>query len=162
MDLTGWMAQWNMFPPPGGVILCAVSGGRDSMCLLHYLHQLSRERDFRVAAAHLNHGMRQTAERDEGLVRSFCAEREIPFYVGYEKVYDRAREWDLSVEETGRRLRYAFLARTAEETGADRIATAHHMGDQAETVLLNLLRGTGPCGAPALRGWGASRRCGES
>ncbi|MBQ1459967.1 MAG: tRNA lysidine(34) synthetase TilS [Oscillospiraceae bacterium] len=155
MDLTGWMAQWNMFPPPGGLILCAVSGGRDSMCLLHYLHQLSRERDFRVAAAHLNHGMRQTAERDEGLVRSFCAEREIPFYAGYEKVYDRAREWDLSVEETGRRLRYAFLARTAEETGADRIATAHHMGDQAETVLLNLLRGTGPeglGGIPPVRG----------
>ena len=79
MDLTGWMDQWNMFPPPGGVILCAVSGGRDSMCLLHYLHQLSLERDFRVAAAALNHGLRRTAERDETLVRTFCDEREIPF-----------------------------------------------------------------------------------
>jgi len=155
MDLTGWMAEWNMFPAPGGLILCAVSGGRDSMCLLHYLHRLSAERDFRVAAAHLNHGMRPTAARDEELVRSFCAERDIPFAVGYERVYDRAAEWDLGVEETGRRLRYEFLIRTAEELGAERIATAHHMGDQAETVLLNLLRGTGPeglGGIPPVRG----------
>ena len=155
MDLTGWMAEWNMFPQPGGTILCAVSGGRDSMCLLHYLHRLSQERDFRVAAAHLNHGMRQTAERDEELVRAFCAQRNIPFYVGYEKVYDRAEAWDLGVEETGRRLRYDFLRRTADAIGAQRIATAHHMGDQAETVVLNLLRGTGPeglGGIPPVRG----------
>lgn len=155
MDLTGWMAEWNMFPQLGGTILCAVSGGRDSMCLLHYLHRLSQERDFRVAAAHLNHGMRQTAERDEALVRSFCAQRDIPFYVGYEKVYDRAEAWDLGVEETGRRLRYDFLHRTADAIGAQRIATAHHMGDQAETVVLNLLRGTGPeglGGIPPVRG----------
>ena len=83
MDLTGWMTEWNMFPAPGGLVLCAVSGGRDSMCLLHYLHRLSAERDFRVAAAHLNHGMRPTAERDETLVREFCAERGIPFYAGH-------------------------------------------------------------------------------
>ncbi len=155
MDLTGWMTEWNMFPAPGGLVLCAVSGGRDSMCLLHYLHRLSAERDFRVAAAHLNHGMRPTAERDETLVREFCAERGIPFYAGHEKVYERAGEWDLGVEETGRRLRYEFLLRTAEETGAERIATAHHMGDQAETVVLNLLRGTGPeglGGIPPVRG----------
>lgn len=155
MDLTGWMAEWNMFPGPGGLILCAVSGGRDSMCLLHYLHGLSAERDFRVAAAHLNHGMRPTAERDEALVRDFCAGRGIPFCVGYEKVYDRAREWDLGVEEAGRRARYEFLLRTAEELGAERIATAHHVGDQAETVMLNLLRGTGPeglGGIPPVRG----------
>ena len=155
MDLIPWMEQWNMLPEPGGTVLCAVSGGRDSMCLLHYLYTLSRHRDFRVAAAHLNHGMRSTAQRDEALVRHFCEEHDIPFFVGYEKVYDRAREWDLGVEETGRRLRYEFLNRTADEIGATRIATAHHMGDQAETVLLNLLRGTGTeglGGIPPVRG----------
>lgn len=155
MDLIPWMEQWDMLPGPGGTVLCAVSGGRDSMCLLHYLHALSRRMDFRVAAAHLNHGMRPTAQRDEDLVRRFCEERNIPFFVGYEKVYDRAREWDLGVEETGRRLRYDFLGRTADEIGAGRIATAHHMGDQAETVLLNLLRGTGAeglGGIPPVRG----------
>lgn len=155
MDLVPWMEQWDMLPRPGDVMLCAVSGGRDSMCLLHYLHALSQRRGFRVAAAHLNHGMRAAAQRDEDLVRRFCDERSIPFYVGYEKVYDRARDWDLGVEETGRRLRYEFLERTADEIGAGRIATAHHMNDQAETVLLNLLRGTGAeglGGIPPVRG----------
>ncbi|MBQ1675269.1 MAG: tRNA lysidine(34) synthetase TilS [Oscillospiraceae bacterium] len=155
MDLIPWMEQWDMLPQPGGTVLCAVSGGRDSMCLLHYLYTLSLRRDFRVAAAHLNHGMRPTAQRDETLVRRFCEERDVPFFVGYEKVYDRARDWDLGVEETGRRLRYEFLSRTADEIGAERIATAHHMGDQAETVLLNLLRGTGAeglGGIPPVRG----------
>ena len=155
MDLIPWMEQWDMLPEPGGVVLCAVSGGRDSMCLLHYLHTLSRRMDFRVAAGHLNHGMRPTAQRDEDLVRQFCEERGIPLYVGYERVYDRARDWDLGVEETGRRLRYEFLGRTADQIGAGRIATAHHMGDQAETVLLNLLRGTGTeglGGIPPVRG----------
>jgi tRNA(Ile)-lysidine synthase len=155
MDLVAWMEQWNMFPEPGGTVLCAVSGGRDSMCLLHYLAALSSKRDFRVAAAHLNHGMRPTAQRDETLVRRFCEEHDIPFYAGHERVYDRAREWNLSVEETGRRLRYEFLGRTADAIGASRIATAHHMGDQAETVVLNLLRGTGPeglGGIPPVRG----------
>lgn len=155
MDLIPWMEQWDMLPEPGDTVLCAVSGGRDSMCLLHYLYTLSLRRDFRVAAAHLNHGMRPTAQRDEDMVRQFCEERDIPFFVGYEKVYDRAREWDLGVEETGRRLRYEFLSATADEIGASRIATAHHMGDQAETVLLNLLRGTGAeglGGIPPVRG----------
>ena len=155
MDLIPWMEQWDMLPRPGGTVLCAVSGGRDSMCLLHYLHALSARRNFHVAVAHLNHGMRPTAQRDEALVRQFCEERDIPFYVGYEKVYDRARDWDLGVEETGRRLRYEFLSRTADELGAERIATAHHQLDQAETVLLNLLRGTGAeglGGIPPVRG----------
>lgn len=155
MDLIPWMERWHMFPEPGGIVLCAVSGGRDSVCLLDYLHALTLQRDFRVAAAHLNHGMRPTAGRDESLVRRLCEERDIPLYVGYEKVYERAREWNLGAEETGRRLRYEFLARTADEIGASRIATAHHMGDQAETVLLNLLRGTGTDGLggiPPVRG----------
>ncbi len=155
MDLIPWMEQWDMLPEPGGAVVCAVSGGRDSMCLLHYLWTLSLQRDFRVAAAHLNHGMRPTAQRDEELVRRFCQARDIPFYVGYEKVYDRAREWDLGVEETGRRLRYDFLSATADAIGASRIATAHHLGDQAETVLLNLLRGAGAeglGGIPPVRG----------
>ncbi|MBO4853828.1 MAG: tRNA lysidine(34) synthetase TilS [Oscillospiraceae bacterium] len=155
MDLIPWMEQWHMIPPSGGVILCAVSGGRDSMCLLHYLHRLGAKRGFLVAAGHLNHGMRPTAARDEALVRDFCAAHGVPFYVAGERVYEQAREWELSVEETGRRLRYAFLERTADEIGATYIATAHHRGDQAETVLLNLLRGTGSeglGGIPPVRG----------
>ena len=155
MNLLPYMEQWNMLPRKGGVILCAVSGGRDSMCLLHYLHGLGKTCGFTVAAAHLNHLMRPTAQRDVDFVRAFCEENSIPFYTEAVPVYDKAKEWNITVEEAGRCARYDFLERTADAIGAERIATAHHQNDQAETVLLNLLRGTGPeglGGIPPVRG----------
>ena len=146
VDAAAWMERFGMFPPPGGTILCAVSGGRDSVCLLDYLWRLGQERGFSVAAAHLNHGMRPTAQRDEELVRRLCRQRDIPFYTEKVDVYALCDAWRLTVEETGRRARYEFLRRTAASIGAAFIATAHHREDQAETVLLQLLRGTGPQG----------------
>ena len=155
MDLIPWMEQWEMLPPAGGLLLCAVSGGRDSVCLLHYLANLALGRGFSVAAAHLNHKMRPEAQRDEDFVRALCRDLDVPFYTESAPVYETAEQWGLGVEETGRRLRYDFLHRTADAIGAERIATAHHAQDQAETVLLNLLRGTGPeglAGIPPVRG----------
>lgn len=146
LDLLPWMTRLHMLPPHGGLILCAVSGGRDSVCLLDCLWQLGRHQGFTVAAAHLNHGMRPTAQRDEELVRALCAERDIPFYAERVEVYTLCDTWHLTVEETGRRARYDFLRRTARAIGADCIATAHHREDQVETVLLQLLRGTGTQG----------------
>lgn len=155
MDLTPWMERWHMLPEQGGIVLCGVSGGRDSICLLDYLHTLGQERGFTAAAGHLNHLMRPTAQRDEDFVRSFCARRDIPFYTERADVYALCGTWGLTVEETGRRARYEFLQRTAEVIGAEKIATAHHQNDLAETVLLQLLRGTGPqglTGIPPVRG----------
>lgn len=155
MDLLAWMEQWHMLPEKGGVILCAVSGGRDSVCLLHYLHAISVQCGFSVTAGHYNHHMRPTAQRDESFVRDLCAQLEIPFYTDGADVCAVAKERHLGVEETGRQLRYAFLEQLADRIGAARIATAHHMADQAETVLLQLLRGTGPeglAGIPPVRG----------
>lgn len=155
MELLEWMERWEMLPPPGGTVLCAVSGGRDSMCLLHYLHAVAPQYGFTVAAGHFNHRMRPEADADEALVRRFCAARNISFYTDAVPVYEQARAWNLSVEETGRRLRYEFLSATADKIGAARIATAHHAGDNAETVLLNLLRGSGSeglGGIPPVRG----------
>ena len=155
MDLIPWMERWGMLPPDGGFLLCAVSGGRDSVCLLHYLANLAPGRGFSVAAAHLNHKMRPEAQRDEDFVRALCRKLDVPFYTEAVPVYETAEQWGLGVEETGRRLRYDFLQRTAGAIGAERIATAHHAQDQAETVLLNLLRGTGPeglAGIPPVRG----------
>ena len=155
MDLLPWMERWHMLPPEGGVILCAVSGGRDSVCLLHYLTTIAPRRGFSVAAAHLNHRMRPEAQRDEDFVRGLCREWNVPFYTEAAPVYEMAARWGLGVEETGRRLRYDFFLRTADAIGAAYIATAHHAQDQAETVLLNLLRGTGPeglGGIPPVRG----------
>lgn len=155
MDLTPWMERWHMLPEQGGIVLCGVSGGRDSVCLLDYLHKLGQQRGFTAAAGHLNHLMRPTAQRDEDFVRAFCAQRDIPFYTESADVYGLCDMWDLTVEETGRRARYDFLQRTAAAIGAEKIATAHHRDDLAETVLLQLLRGTGPqglTGIPPVRG----------
>lgn len=155
LNLLPFMRVHDMLPEKGGRILCAVSGGRDSMCLLHYLWKLGETEGFTVAAVHMNHGQRDTAERDVCFVQNFCRERRIPCVTERVSVPEKAKEWGVGIEEAGRRLRYAAFERAAELTQADRIATAHHAGDQAETVLLNLLRGTGPeglTGIPPVRG----------
>ena len=124
--------------PPDAFVLAAVSGGVDSVSLLHWLY----ERGVRVAAGHLHHGMRgASADGDEAFVHEFCAERGIPFYAGHVDVGALARERGVSTEEAGRAARYGFLERTAAEIGASRIATAHHADDNAETLLFQLIRG---------------------
>jgi tRNA(Ile)-lysidine synthase len=131
----------DLWPQPGERVLCAVSGGLDSMCLLHML----KERCGRsyVTAAHFNHQLRETADRDENFVRDICRQWNIPLTVGRGDVSALAAGEGLSVEEAARNLRYDFLRREAEQRGGIAIYTAHHADDNAETVLLNLLRGTG-------------------
>lgn len=124
--------------PEGALVLAAVSGGADSMSLLHWLHA----RGVRVAAAHLHHGLRgAAADADEAFVREFCAARGIPFYAEHADVRALAARDGISIEEAGRKARYDFLERTAAKIGASRVATAHHADDNAETLLLQLVRG---------------------
>ena len=133
--------------PSGGTVLCAVSGGADSMCLLAWLLELGPKYVCAVAAAHYNHGLRGAqGDADEAFVRDWCAGHSVPFYAGRGDVASAAKEHGWSIEEAGRNLRYAFLSETAEQIGALRVATAHNRGDNAETVLLNLIRGTGLTG----------------
>lgn len=121
-------------------VLCAVSGGIDSMYLLCRL----RGEGWQVAAAHFNHGLRgPEADRDEAFVENFCRDKGIPFYAGRGDVRLLAEKEGLSEEDAARRLRYAFLQETAEKIGAGCIATAHNAEDNAETLLLRLSRGTG-------------------
>lgn len=145
-----------MLPPAGGLILCAVSGGRDSMALLHLLAAMGAEEGFRVAAAHFNHLLRPVgAFVDEAFVEDWCRARDIPFCCERWEVRGFAGEWDTSLEDAARRARYLFLEKAADRLGADRIATAHHREDNAETVLLHLLRGAGLQGLggiPPVRG----------
>ena len=134
--------KWDMLPR-GALVLCAVSGGRDSMAMLHLLSALAEEGGFRVAAAHFNHRLRPTADRDEEFVRSWCGENGVPLEAGSGDVRTYAQESGTGIEDAARRLRYRFLSETADKLNAARIATAHHRKDNAETVLLHLLRGTG-------------------
>lgn len=129
--------------PRSGIVLCALSGGRDSMAMLHILSRLGEEEGFRIAAAHFNHRLRPTAGRDDAFVRNWCREHEIPLTCGAGDVKAFAAREGLGIEDAARKLRYAFLETAAQDMGAERIATAHHREDNAETVLLHLLRGTG-------------------
>lgn len=131
-------------------VLVAVSGGADSVYLLHNLLALSVGRGFSVCAAHYNHGLRGAeSDRDERFTGGLCSELGVDYMVGRGDVAAYAEKNGLGTEEAARELRYAFLREAAEELGADRIATAHTADDNAETLLLNLARGAG------LRGLGA-------
>ncbi len=145
----------NMLPS-GAYVLCAVSGGADSMCLLSLLNEYSRSGAIRIAAAHFDHGLRgEESDRDAEFVRLFCAENDIAFFFGAANVRSYAENRGLSVEMAARELRYDFLRKTAQKIEADRIATAHTADDNAETLIMNLLRGTGLkglCGIPPVRG----------
>ena len=135
-----------VLPKPGEAVLCAVSGGLDSMCLLRMLEAWCEERGGQVVAAHFNHRLRTRADRDEEFVRETCESWGIPLTVGRGDVGEHARREGLSTEEAARNLRYAFLRRAAAEAGCKRVYTAHHADDNAETILLNLIRGTGLAG----------------
>ena len=135
--------------PPGSGVLCALSGGADSMYLLCRLLEGRARYGWTVQAAHLNHGLRATARRDEDFVRSWCETWDVPLTVGHGDVSGYAGRESLSIEEAGRVLRYALLEETAAREGLSLIATGHHAGDNAETVLMNLIRG---CGLNGLTG----------
>ena len=129
------------------------------MCLLFMLDEWCKERGGQVAAAHFNHRLRgAAADRDEEFVRDICARWGIPLTVGREDVGEYAKREGLSLEEAARNLRYAFLRRTAAERECERLYTAHHADDNAETVLLNLIRGTGLTGLTGMD-WEQSGVC---
>ena len=135
--------QYDLLPR-GGVILCALSGGRDSMALLEVLRDLSGPLELTVLAAHYNHQLRGAeSRRDEDFAAAWCRDRGVPLSVGRGDVAARAGARRQGLEETAREMRYAFLEETARRTGADRIATAHNAEDNLETVLLHLVRGAG-------------------
>ena len=144
-DPAFWDA-WDMLPS-GARVLCAVSGGADSMCLLQLLHGLEEERGIRVFAAHFEHGLRgEESLRDMAFVENWCREQKIPCLAERGDTRALAEKEHLGLEEAARKLRYAFLERAADHFGCDRIATAHTADDNAETVLLNLVRGSGTKG----------------
>ena len=123
-----------------GHVLAAVSGGADSVSLLHLLVSLQDEFDFVLEAAHVHHGLRgDEADRDERFVRRLCEDWNVPLHVLHADIARQAQRMGEGLEACGRRVRYAYFASIAK----GEIATAHTLDDNAETVLLHLARGSG-------------------
>lgn len=137
---------------PGEHILAAVSGGADSVALLLALCDLRDQGRIRLSAAHFEHGIRgEESIADMRFAEKMCAEKNVPFYAGSGDVPAESVRRGTGLEETARDLRRAFLAKTAKSIGADAIALAHHADDQAETVLMRLMRGSGGRGIGGMR-----------
>ena len=135
------ITQFHMFPK-GEKIIVGLSGGADSVALLHLLCSLREANDWKITAVHINHGLRGTdADADQRFAEEFCASLGVPCIVKQYDVKAEAKLRKLGEEETGRLLRYAAFQEAAGERGS--IAVAHHQKDQAETLLLRLCRGTG-------------------
>ena len=140
----------------GERVLVGLSGGGDSVTLMHILNSLSRKLGFSLCAAQLNHCIRgEQAREDAEFVHDFCDFYGIRVYGGYADIPKLARQRGETLEQAGRMLRYDFLEEAKRFFNADKIAVAHHMDDQAESIMLHLLRGSGLrglCGMAGKRG----------
>ena len=133
--------------PPGEVIVVGVSGGPDSVCLLHILRRLKADYRLDLHVAHLHHGLRgDDADADAEYVRALAADWDLPCTIERADVPALARKHHLAFEEAARRARYSFLSRVAEAAGSRYIAVGHNADDQAETVLMHWIRGSGLAG----------------
>lgn len=141
-SVTAYM-QAHQMVSPGDRIVVGVSGGADSMVLLHILCQCRDSLGLELVVAHLNHDLRPEADQEEEMVQQVCRSWDVPFFAQKVDVAGEAARSHKSLEEAGRDCRYQFFHQLAERQQARRIAVAHHRNDQAETVLLHLLRGSG-------------------
>jgi len=148
LDLLRRTIERHALVAPGGRVLVALSGGPDSVALLHLMLALQEAGDLRVAGvAHFNHQLRgDDADRDESFCRELAASLAVAIEVGVANVREAARATRCSLEDAARTLRYAFLEAAADRLNADVIAVGHSLDDQAETFLLRLIRGAGPRG----------------
>ena len=130
-------------------LVIGVSGGPDSMALLHILLTLQEKEQIpscTLLVAHVNHMLRKEAEEETAYVEEFCRLHQIPCFVKRAKVEELAQKAKMGTEEMGRNIRYQFFEEVKEKEKAQKIVTAHHANDNAETVLMNILRGSGTAG----------------
>ena len=131
----------------GDSIVIGVSGGPDSMTLLNVLINLKQKLGIsKIVVATVNHMIREEAEEETKFVENFCESHGIEFYLKKVDVQEEARSKKISTELAGRNARYDFFEEVLKKTGSNKIATAHNLNDNAETVLMNLLRGSGVSG----------------
>ncbi len=137
----------NNMIKPGEIIGVACSGGRDSITLLHYLNSVKAELDCEVVAVNVDHGIRPSSAFDTEFVMNFCKEHNIRAYKFKVEALKVAKDEKLTLEQAARKVRYGVFETVIGRGLVDKIALAHHMNDQAETVLLNIIRGSGLTGA---------------
>lgn len=127
-------------------IVIGVSGGPDSICLLHVLYGLKEKLGIEIVVAHVNHMLRDVADLETEYVQSFCKKLGIECYVKKADILEISKTQKKGTEEVGRQVRYDFFDEVAKKTNSNKIATAHNSNDRAETVILNILRGSGLSG----------------
>ncbi|MYA71248.1 tRNA lysidine(34) synthetase TilS [Candidatus Poribacteria bacterium] len=140
-----FIAQHKMIEN-GEIVLVAVSGGADSLALLYGLHALRAQLNCKLHVVHLNHCLRREADADAEFVQQHAAHLDLPCTIQRVEVPRLVKEWKLSVEAAGRKARYQFYESVCTEVSATKVALGHHQDDIAETVLMNLIRGSGASG----------------
>lgn len=130
----------------GDNVVIGVSGGADSVALLLVLDSLKQKLGLKLFVVHVNHGLRKEAFEEADYVKSLCDERNIPFYLYEKDVKEISKQLGIGTEEAGRKVRYEAFSEVLEKVGAGKIAVAHNSNDKAETMLFNLVRGTGLTG----------------
>ncbi|EGB91687.1 tRNA(Ile)-lysidine synthase [Clostridium sp. D5] len=142
-NVDGFIEFYHMIEN-GDKVIAGISGGADSVCLLFVLLKLREEMGIEIVAVHVNHGLRgEAAKRDEEFVQELCREHRVKCVVYRENVESISKKRKQSVEEAGRVVRREAFEKTLVECGGTKIAMAHHQNDNAETLLMNLARGTG-------------------
>lgn len=151
-DVLSVIKRYNMLENCDRIVV-GLSGGADSVCLLSVLNSLKAEYGFSLVAAHINHGIRGAeAQRDEESCKRLCESLDVPLEILHADIPTLSKQQGIGEEECGRIVRYDFFRSLAGERG--KIATAHNLNDNAETLLLNLVRGAGSkgaCGIPPVR-----------
>ena len=137
--------KYNMIQSGDGIVI-GVSGGPDSMTLLNILNNLKEKLNIKLYVAHINHSIRKEADEETEYVKDFCKKIDVEFFAKKVKVEEIAKELKIGTEEAGRNIRYEFFEEVAHTVGANKIATAHNLNDNAETVLMNIIRGTSVSG----------------
>lgn len=134
----------NELYSPGEKVLVALSGGPDSVFLLHFFNKFKNKFKIEIGAVHINHRLRgNDSERDELFCKAICDELSVPLYILRKDIKSYSKEKKISLEVAGRKIRYEFFEKISSENRYDKIVTAHNADDNAETVLLNLIKGTG-------------------
>ena len=132
----------------GDRIVCGISGGPDSISMLNILKEIKEEKiyDFEIFVAHINHGLRENAKLDEEYVVEYCKKNNLKCFVLQANIKEKAEKEKRGLEETGRIIRYDFFDQVLAQTTSNKIAIAHNNNDHVETIIMNIIRGTGISG----------------